>query len=107
MQRQSEIYLLKLLLILCRDRDSELKAEIYHTDIKYMLKYMSFIMNLNYIINCFYDIVLKKASQTEVLIIYTDGHLCLCYLILAGLSVDYEEQTLITEIKYLCYCIIC
>ena len=64
-------------------------------------------MNLDYVINCFYDIVLKKVSQTEVLIMYTDGYLCLCYSILTGFSVDYKEQTLITEIKYLHYCIIC
>ena len=61
-QKRPEIYLLKLLFIFCRDEDSELKTEIYHTDIKCMLEYMSFIMNLDYVINCFCDIVLKKVS---------------------------------------------
>ena len=106
-QEWSEIYLLRLLLILYEDEDSELKTEIYHTDMKYILKHMSFIMNLDYIINCFCDIALEKAGWTEVLIICADGHLYLCYLILAGLSVDYKEQILIIEIKYLHYCIIC
>ena len=62
MQKQPEIYLLRLLFISCRDENSELKTKIYHTDIKYILEYMSSIMNLGYVIDCFCDIVLKKAS---------------------------------------------
>ncbi len=50
---------------------------------------------------------LKKYYDDSIEIICADGLKCRCYLILAGVMVDYEEQVLIIGIKANVQCSIC
>ena len=90
------------------NKNKDLKAKIYHMALKTMLQptYLSLL-----------SVKLRKKDTNNVAILpkYKDGiKLVLadsykrrCYLVLAGLIVDYEKQVFITSIKANIECSIC
>jgi hypothetical protein len=84
----------------------DIKSHIYHLAIERILTYKYTPLLRKIDINTIH-LAIEKLGKKGFNVTCADGYVRLCYPIIAGMTVDYKEQALITRVKSRQHCSIC
>ena len=103
---RSNVILLNLISIFADEKN--MKTKFYHKFMKIMLCRMSTI-SFNFVNKLIFNIItaLKQYAIFDFSMRCADDKFRKCHSILVDVSVDYSEQTLITDVKNKFHCSIC